>query len=284
MSIALAQDARANSGDERRLAMLVEYDGRAFHGFQAQRNACSVQAALEEAIRHLTGESARVRGAGRTDAGVHALGQVVAFDTGSSHSPDVFRQALNHHLPDEIAVREVVDVSREFDPRRWAVGREYRYRVLNSPAPSPLLRGLVHHVRQPLDAEAMNLAASFLEGESDFAPFAASVPEGRAGTMRIVYGCSVTRRGDLVILDLEANGFLRQQVRRTAGALLEVGLGRMDVEGFQTLAECGRLGAAEQSLPAAGLTLMRVNYPTPLFRSQDAAIERDAELLEARAQ
>ncbi len=284
MSIALAHGARTNSGDARRLAMLVEYDGRAFHGFQAQRNACSVQAALEEAIRHLTSESARVRGAGRTDAGVHALGQVVAFDTRSRHSPDVFRQALNHHLPDDIAVREVTDVSREFDPRRWAVGREYRYRVLNSTVPSPLLRGLVHHVRQPLDAEAMDRAASLLEGERDFAPFAASVPEGRAGTMRIVYRCSVTRRGELVVLDMEANGFLRQQVRRTAGALLEVGLGRMDIDGFRALAECGRLGAAEQSLPSAGLTLMRVNYPTPLFRSQDAANEREAELLEARAQ
>ena len=284
MSIDLAHGARSNSGDARRLAMLVEYDGRAFHGFQAQRNACSVQAALEEAIRRLTGENPRVRGAGRTDAGVHALGQVVAFDTGSSHSPDVFRQALNHHLPNDVAILEVADVSCEFDPRRWAVGREYRYRVLNSPAPSPLLRGLVHHVRQPLDAEAMDRAASLLEGERDFAPFAASVPEGRAGTMRIVYRCSVTRRGELVILDMEANGFLRQQVRRTAGALLEVGLGRMDVEGFRMLAECGRLGAAEQSLPAAGLTLMRVNYPTPLFRSQDAANEREAELLEARAQ
>ena len=283
MSRTPSHDASVNSGDARRLAMLVEYDGRAFHGFQAQRNACSVQGTLEEVIRRLTGESARVRGAGRTDAGVHALGQVVAFDTGSSHAPDVFRQALNHHLPDDVAVREVVEVSREFDPRRWALGREYRYRVLSSPAPSPLLRGLVHHVRQPLDAAAMDRAASLLEGEKDLAPFAASIPEGRAGTRRIVYRCSVTRRGDLVILDMEANGFLRQQVRRTAGALLEVGLGRTDVEGFRTLAECGRLGAADQSLPAAGLTLMRVNYPTPLFRSQDAANEREVELLEARA-
>ena len=284
MSSTLAQGARAETGDARRLAMLVEYDGRAFHGFQAQRDACSVQGTLEEAIRRLTGESTRVRGAGRTDAGVHALGQVVAFDTGSGHSPEVFLQALNHHLPEDIAVREVLDVSREFEPRRWAVGREYRYRVLNSPAPSPLLRGHVHHVRQPLDAVAMDRAASLLEGEMDFAPFAASMPEGRAGARRIVYRCRVTRRGEMVILDMEANGFLRQQVRRTAGALLEVGLGRMDVEGFRTLAECGRLGAAEQSLPAAGLTLMRVNYPTPLFRTQDAANEREAEVLEARAQ
>ena len=283
MSSTLAQGARAETSDARRLAMLVEYDGRAFHGFQAQRNACSVQGTLEEAIRRLTGESARVRGAGRTDAGVHALGQVIAFDTRSSHAPDVFLQALNHHLPDDVAVREVCEVSPDFDPRRWAVGREYRYRVLNSPVPSPVLRGFVHHVRQPLDAEAMNRAASLLEGEMDFAPFAASMPEGRSGTRRIVYRCSVTRRGELVLLDMEANGFLRQQVRRTAGALLEVGLGRMDIDGFRSLTESGRLGAAELTLPAAGLMLMRVNYITPLFRSQDAANERDAELLEARA-
>ena len=283
MSDRLAQGSRAETGDARRLAMLVEYDGRAFHGFQAQRNASSVQGTLEEAIRRLTGERARVRGAGRTDAGVHALGQVVAFDTRSSHAPDVFLQALNHHLTDDVAVREVREVSPDFDPRRWAVGREYRYRILNSAAPSPLLRGLVHHVRQPLDTDAMDRAASLLEGEIDFAPFAASMPEGISGTKRIVYRCSVTRRGELVLLDMEANGFLRQQVRRTAGALLEVGLGRMDIEGFRSLAGCGRLGAAELTLPAAGLTLMRVNYITPLFRSQDAANEREAELLEARA-
>ncbi len=271
-------------GKARRLAMLVEYDGRAFHGFQAQRNARSVQSTLEDAVQRLTGEAARVRGAGRTDAGVHALGQVAAFDTRSSHAPDVFRQALNHHLPDDVAVREVVEVGPDFDPRRRAVSREYRYRILSSPAPSPVLRGLVHHVRQPLDAEVMDRAASLLEGEMDFAPFAASMPQGRAGARRIVFRCSVSRRGELVLLDVEANGFLRQQVRRTAGALLEVGLGRMDVDGFRSLAECGRLGAAEHTLPAAGLTLMRVNYLSPLFRSQNAANEREAELLEARAQ
>ena len=278
MSNAMAQ------GDARRLAMLLEYDGRAFHGFQAQRNARSVQGALEDAICRLTGECVRVRGAGRTDAGVHALGQVAAFDTQSSHAPDVFRQALNHHLPDVVAVRDVQEVAPEFDPRRQAVSREYRYRILSSAAQSPLLRGLVHHVRQLLDVEAMNAAASLLEGERDFAPFAASVPEGHAGTRRIVFRCGVSRMGELVVLDVEANGFLRQQVRRTAGALLEVGLGRLDVDGFRTLAECGRLGAAEHTLPAAGLTLMRVNYLTPLFRSQDAANEREAALSEARAQ
>ena len=269
--------------DARRLAMLVEYDGRAFHGFQAQRNAVSVQGALEEAICRLTGERSRVRGAGRTDAGVHALGQVAAFDTRSSHPPEVFRQALNHHLTSDVAVREVREVSPEFDPRRWAVSREYRYRILNSPAPSPLLRGFAHHVWQPLDAEAMHKAASLLEGEMDFAPFAASVPEGRAGTRRIVFRCAVTRTGELVVLDIEANGFLRQQVRRTAGALLEVGLGRLDLDGFRRLAVSGRLGSAEMALPAAGLTLMRVNYLTPPFRSQGAADAREAELLEARA-
>ena len=275
--------ASAKSGDARRLAMLVEYDGRAFHGFQAQRNAVSVQGALEEAISRLTGESPRVRGAGRTDAGVHALAQVAAFDTRSSHPPEVFRQALNHHLTGDVAVREVREVSQDFDPRRSAVSREYRYRILNSPAPSPLLRGLVHHVRQPLDAEAMNRAASLLEGEMDFAPFAASMPEGRAGTRRIVFRCTVARTGELVVLDMEANGFLRQQVRRTAGALLEVGLGRLDMDGFRRLAGSGRLGAAEMALPPAGLTLMRVNYLTPPFRSQDTPDAREAELLEARA-
>ena len=267
----------------RRLAMLVEYDGGAYHGFQAQRNARSIQETLEEVIHSLTGERLRVKGAGRTDAGVHAEGQVVAFDTRSPHAEGVFLQALNHYLPHDISIREVVEVSQDFDPRRWAASREYRYKILNRATPSPLLRGFVHHVRQPLDTDAMHAAAQLLEGERDFAPFAGALSNGLDNTRRTVFRCSVSRVADLALLDMEANGFLHQQVRRTAGALLEVGLGRLDLHEFRELAESGKHGAAERALPAAGLSLLRVNYPTHLFRSEDAMDAQEQALLEIGA-
>ena len=119
----------AAPGQLRRLALLVEYEGTRYHGFQSQRNASSVQDALEEALSRLTGERTRIRGAGRTDAGVHAQGQVVAFDTSAPYSPSVFLKALNRHLPDDVSVRNAGEVSPDFDPRRWAVRREYRYRI-----------------------------------------------------------------------------------------------------------------------------------------------------------
>lgn len=265
----------------RRLALLVEYDGTGYHGFQAQRNANTVQETLEEAVYSLTGERLRVKGAGRTDAGVHAQGQVAAFDTWSSHAPGVFLQAMNHYLPGDISVKAVEEVSLDFDPRRWALSREYRYRFLNGPASSPLRQGFVHHVRKPLDTTAMQEAARLLEGEMDFAPFSGVLSNGRDNTRRIVFRCAVGRRADMVFLDMEANGFLPQQVRRTAGALLEVGLGRMSLNGFTELYQCGKRGDADSVLPAKGLSLIKVNYPVPLFQSEESVDLWEDAILEA---
>lgn len=254
----------------RRLALLVEYEGTRYHGFQYQEGVSSVQGELEEALYRLTGERRRIKGAGRTDAGVHARGQVVAFDTWATYSPAVFANALNHYLPEDISVREAREVPLDFDPRRWAFSREYRYQILNSAAPSPLLRGFVHLVRRPLDLMAMQEAAQLLEGERDFAPFAGRLPAGRSGTRRKMYRCSVGGGADLIALTMVANGFLPQQVRRTAGALLEVGLGRLSLQEFTVLAGCGVPGAACKALPPEGLFLVRVSYPDLCFSAGDA--------------
>ncbi len=271
----------AATGRLRRLALLVEYEGTLYHGFQSQKNAASVQDALEEALFRLTGERTRIRGAGRTDAGVHAQGQVAAFDTGTLYSPDVFLKAMNHHLPDDVSVRDASEVSPDFDPRRWAVSREYRYLILNSETPSPMLRRFAHLVKRPLDAGAMHRAASILEGERDLAPFSGPLTNGRTSTTRRVYRCAVGRRGDLVTLDMAATGFLPQQVRRTVGALMEVGLGRMSVREFGDLADCGALGAANSAAPAKGLSLVKVSYAVPVFPQEKAGSTAFDELLES---
>lgn len=283
MSSHTGGDGRLALEELRRLALLVEYDGTGYHGFQAQENAESVQETLEGAIYNLTGERLRIKGAGRTDAGVHAQGQVVAFDTWAPYDPAVFVHALNNYLPDDISIKDAQEVSLDFDPRRWAVSREYRYKILNSATPSPLLKGFVHHVRRPLDTLAMQDAARLLEGERDFGPFSGPLSDGMVHARRRVFRCSISRRADMVFLDMVANGFLPQQVRRTAGALLEVGLGRLGLHEFRELAECGELGAATRVLPAQGLSLVKVSYPMPLFSSEEAVDEWDPAVLEASA-
>lgn len=258
-------------GRVRRLALLVEYEGTAYHGFQSQKNAVSVQDTLEEALFRLTGERRRIRGAGRTDAGVHAIGQVASFDTGAPHPADVFVKAMNHYLPEDVSVKDATEVESDFDPRRWATGREYRYTILESDAPSPLLRRFAHRVARRLDVSAMQSAAMLLEGERDLAPFSGPLTNGRTSTVRRVYRCSVERRADLVTLEMAASGFLPQQVRRTAGALIDVGLGRVSVRRFQELADNGVHGAANRVAPAKGLSLVGVVYPFPLFSRETAA-------------
>jgi tRNA pseudouridine38-40 synthase len=283
MSLDSREGRHSGLEDFRRLSMLVEYDGAEYHGFQAQDNATSVQETLEEAIFSLTGERLRIKGAGRTDAGVHAQGQVVAFDTWSTYAPEVFVQALNSYLPGDISIKDVQEVSLDFDPRRGAVSRAYRYRIFNSATPSPLLQGFVHYVRQSLYIEAMMEAASLLEGDMDFAPFASVSSDGLVNTMRTVFKCSISRSGSMIFLDMVANGFLRQQVRRTAGALLEVGLGRLDIHEFRDLAESGKLGAVTWVLPAKGLTLMKVNYPIQVFSYSEAVDVWEHAIFEASA-
>ena len=153
----------------------------------------------------------------------------------------------------------------------------YRYAILESDAPSPMLRRFSHRVTRRLDVDAMQSAAALLEGERDFAPFSGPLTNGRTSTTRRVYRCSVERRAGLVTLEMAATGFLPQQVRRTAGALIEVGLGRLSVRRFEELAGCGVLGAANKVAPARGLSLVSVGYPFSLFSreaTEAAALDR----------
>lgn len=243
-----------------KFALLVEYEGSRYHGFQIQPEAPTIQGALEQALGQLTGNRVPVVGASRTDAGVHARGQVVALETRCPLSPQTLLRALNFHLPGDIAIQDCLPVAADFDPRRHAISREYRYAILNTPTPSPLERRYAHFVFRPLDVEAMNQACSALTGRHDFASFTSPRFAGR-NTTRTMFQAHVHRDGRLVLFHIRANAFLPQQVRRTVGPLIKVGLGQMTVPDFWQMARAKMLGLAAPAALAQGLCLMRVDYP-----------------------
>ena len=251
-----------------RLALLVEYDGAGYHGFQYQPNARSIQEELEGAIGRLTGERVRVEGAGRTDAGVHASGQVVTFDTAAAHTEEVFLGALNHYLPRDIAVRRVRRVPAGFDPRRMATGRRYRYTIDNGPVRSPLTRRASHHVAAPLDVDRMRRAARHFLGRRDFARFAGRPERPDASTVREITGFTVRRSGRMVTLEVEGGSFLPHQVRRMAGALVDVGHGRLTPAQVKGMLNGEDTDAVAGALPPQGLCLVRVEY-------RDISMEED---------
>ncbi len=258
----------AAAGSVRRIALLLEYEGTRYAGSQYQKNAPTIQAALERAVSSLTGESTRVAMAGRTDAGVHAKGQVASFLTASGLPPDVFVRGLNHYLPEDIATRAAAEIPLPFDVRRQARRRWYRYTICRRDPRPALLRRYAWHLEQALDLEAMQRAARYLEGEHDLAAFTRPSLKGRQSTVRKVYRSEVTRRGPLLLLDMEANAFLPQQVRRTVGALVQVGSGQLPPAAFCGLVEEAPPGAASFTAPPHGLCLMRVRYDVHMFENE----------------
>jgi tRNA pseudouridine38-40 synthase len=243
--------------DGRRIAVMLEYDGTAYRGSQYQENGPSIQSELEAAINKLTGETVRAAFAGRTDAGVHALGQVAAFDTPAGLAASQFVRGLNHFLPDDIVVRGAADVAPDFDPRRDARSRVYRYRIDNRPVRPAVGRGLAWHVAKPLDVAAMQRAARRLEGAHDFAAFA-GLYEG--STERTLGRCDITAARGCVAVEMEAQAFLPHQVRRTVGPVVEVGLGRMTEEALVAMLEAARPSSAGPAAPPCGLYLVAIGY------------------------
>jgi tRNA pseudouridine38-40 synthase len=248
-----------------RILLLIEYDGTNYHGSQLQVNAPTIQGEIEKALKKLTGERTRIKIASRTDAGVHARGQVVCFDTKAKLPLKSFIDGLNHHLPSDIAVKRAYKVEKSFDVRRRAVSREYHYRILNSPTRSPLKQGLSWRVAGKLDTEAMNRACQALIGRHDFASFVSSEATARQKrTVRDVFKAEITRDGEMIIFDIIANSFLPHQVRNITGTLIKVGQGKMTENEFKNMIESATPGLAGLTAPAGGLCLMQVNYPVPL--------------------
>jgi tRNA pseudouridine38-40 synthase len=245
-----------------RIILIVEYDGTNYHGSQWQKNAPTVQGEIEKALQMLTGEKIRIKMASRTDAGVHALGQVVGFDAGVAMPLNAFVDGLNHFLPEDIAVKDAYCVDGNFDVRRKATSREYEYYILNSPRRSPMRQKYSCRVEGDLDIAAMNRACQSLIGRHDFASFVASEGTARQKrTVRDIYKAEVARDGEMITFTMVANSFLPHQVRNTVGALIKVGQGKMTVEEFYNMVEAAKPGLAGPTTPAAGLCLTRVNYP-----------------------
>ena len=246
---------------------MLEYDGTAYQGSQLQAGQPTIQGEIERALFRFTGEAIRIRAASRTDAGAHARGQVVDFLTRSAYPRGYFPRALNFYLPADIKVQDAWEVAPEFHSRRDASSRTYRYYILDRYSPSPLVRRTCHWVREPLDAAKMAAAAQSLVGRHDFRPLAVAYPSGKSA-VRTVHSWDVWREDDTVIIECEAESFLRHQIRRANALLVEIGKGRWP-EGMIRDVLGGKLMGKEaqwSSLPAHGLCLMSVRYPN--IRSQ----------------
>ena len=236
----------------------VEYDGTDYYGFQVQPDRPTVQGAIEAALGETAGEATRLLGAGRTDTGVHALGQVISFRLAWRHSVLSLQRALNSRLPADIVIRDLDQAAEGFHPRFSARSRAYRYTVLNQPLRSPMSRRFSHLVPGALDLSNMNEAAQVFVGRHDFGTF--GNPTQGEITERHVLGATWTRSGSWLRFDVEANGFLRRMVRTVVSALLAVGRGDLDKEGIAVLlAERDRAKCPPPAL-ACGLCLMEVKY------------------------
>jgi tRNA pseudouridine38-40 synthase len=239
----------------------VAYDGTNYFGFQRQVDAQqTIQGELEKALFKLAQASIQVTGAGRTDTGVHARGQVIAFDiAGWRHGEERLQRALNGTLPHDIAVRDVQIAHDGFHPRFDATRRGYRYTILNRPNRSPLRHRYTWHVRQPLDIAAMNAATVYLIGEHDFGTF--GTPPHGLNRMRRVFRAEWHRDDeDCVIFSIEATAFLKRMVRSLVGSLRLVGIGSWSVSDFATALQAAERSRAGQSAPPQGLVLEFVSY------------------------
>jgi tRNA pseudouridine38-40 synthase len=248
------------SAAHRRIAALVEYDGTDYAGWQSQAHARSLQDEVEAAIGFVAGSSVSVTCAGRTDAGVHALGQVVHFDTPALRSPRAWVLGANTRLPPAIALQWAGEVAPDFHARHSALKRVYRYLILNSSARSALRRLRSAWIHRALDLSAMSAAAQALVGEHDFSAFRSVECQSKSAVRRIET-ITVERSGDSVCIEIAANAFLHHMVRNIVGTLLEVQEGPDPRAAIRRILESRDRRQAGMTVPACGLYLWRVEYP-----------------------
>lgn len=242
-----------------RVALGVEYDGSSFHGWQTQPGGGTVQDALEAALREIAGAAVDVVCAGRTDAGVHATGQVVHFDTELVRPLTAWGRGVNSFLPPSVAVRWVQAVGEEFHARFSAYGRRYRYVLLNRPQRPGIWHGRVGWYHHPLDVEAMQKAGSLLLGEHDFSAFRAAQCQARS-PVKTLRQAEVRRIGDLLVFDFEASAFLHHMVRNLVGSLVYVGQGKHPPGWIGELLSSADRRLAAPTFAASGLYLVGVQY------------------------
>lgn len=245
----------------RRIKLVVAYDGTHYHGWQLQPREITIEAVLNQAICTLTGEEIQVIGASRTDAGVHALGNVAVFDTDSRIPGDKFAYALNQRLPADIVIQNSEEVPENFHPRHQNCRKTYEYTILNRNFPLPEYRNTAYFYYGFLDVENMQQAAQAFVGEHDFAAFCSAGAQVQT-TVRTIYSLDVFSLGERIQIRVQGNGFLYNMVRIIAGTLLEVGKGKIEVSQISDIiASCDR-GQAGPTAPAQGLKLIEICYDT----------------------
>ncbi len=244
------------------IRLTLEYDGTRYAGWQRQETAPTVQGAVEAALAGILGKRVAVVGASRTDAGVHATGQVAHFHTDLPVSPEKWPFVLNACLPSDIVAREATLASSDFHARFSAIGKRYRYTVLAQPQPSALWRERAFHVYRPLDVARMRQAAACLAGEHDFAAFRDAGCEART-TRRTLHRVAITEDPPFLRLEVEGNAFLYHMVRILAGTLVDIGTGRLPADCLPALLAGRDRRLAGQTAPACGLCLEQVLYPEP---------------------
>jgi tRNA pseudouridine38-40 synthase len=246
----------------RRIRIVVAYDGTEFHGWQVQPDLETVQGWLEKVIGEIEGAPVKVHGSGRTDAGVHALGQVAAFSIRNPIPCANLRKAMNRLLPRAIRVLEVAEASEDFHPRYAARSKTYEYRIWRGEVCPPHRRLYLCHFPYPLDEARMMELAPLLEGEHDFSAFAAADERDEAGGSKVrrIFESRMWREGEELVYRVRGSGFLKHMVRMMVGTLVEVGKGNLDRAGFQARLEPGFPGKAGPAMPASGLFLVCVEY------------------------
>lgn len=250
----------ATDSARRNIKIVLAYDGTPYFGWQVQPQGPTIQSVLQECLKKITGEQTFVKGSGRTDAGVHALGQVANFHTSCPMNPQAFTRAFNSLLPPAIVVTGADEVDDNFDAQFSAVNKLYRYRVFNRHARSPfeLLRSW--HVYPELDIESISRASSYLLGTQDYSSFRASGCVARS-PVRTISRCEVSRSGDIITFEFEADGFLRHMVRNLVGTLVDVGRSRFSTTDFSIIMAAKDRMKAGRAAPPHGLYLVRVDYP-----------------------
>ena len=242
----------------RNIKLVIEYDGSPFHGWQIQKGHRTVQGELERAIAAVVQHRVKLIGSGRTDTGVHALGQVASFKTTSRIPPEKLVAAINANVPREIAAQSAEDAPADFHARFSAKWKTYRYVIWNSPVRRPLLLKRVWFVGCKLNAAAMRRAAAHLVGEHNFSAFESK--SAKEGSVRHVRRLSVSRRGPQITVEVESNGFLYNMVRAIVGTLVEVGRGRLQPTDIRDILQSGERDRGGPTSPPDGLTLMSVTY------------------------
>lgn len=243
----------------RRIALTIAYDGTAYSGWQAQENAVTVEGTLRNAIRRLSGEEVQTVGASRTDAGVHALGNVAVFDTECPIPPERWARALNTFLPDDIRVTESWEASEEFHPRFSVHSKRYEYRITEDPIVNPLRCRFVCGVRGALDVDAMQRGAEQFTGTHDYSAFCSAGAQTPT-RIRTITKCEVYRDGQEIVIGVEGNAFLYNMVRILAGTLIEMGRGAIPAESMAEIIESGDRTKAGPTAPPQGLQLVRISY------------------------